>query len=111
MSVNIGAGETVPGAQFGDTTLPDWVIEPARRTVASNARNADDALMLLQMLGLADTPTTERANEVGTCAGTCGRPTRPPRSDAGMYPPGTIEIAARGMCQSCYSRDRKQVAS
>lgn len=98
-TADVGAGLST-AAQFGDTTLPGWVIGPARRTVAGHAADAAEARLLLEMLGLLDTPQ-QTAGAV-LCAGSCGRPVRPPRSDPGRYPPGTVEVAALAMCQTCY---------
>ncbi|MGJ5667768.1 hypothetical protein QLG13_07855 [Rhodococcus aetherivorans] len=113
MSYDIAAGETIAGAQWGDTTLPDWVIEPARRTVASNARNADDALVLLQMLGLIDTPTTERAVDTHhaesqptakpTACRECHRTFRPKGTSKTEHP-GTVMLSGLGLCGACYGR-------
>lgn len=112
MSYDIAAGETIAGAQWGDTTLPDWVIDPARRTVASNATGADDALMLLQMLGLVDTTNVERtvdtrpapqAAEKPTACRECHRPFRPKGTSKTDYP-GTVMLSGLGLCGACYGR-------
>lgn len=112
MSYDIAAGETIAGAQWGDTTLPDLVIEPARRTVASNARNADDALVLLQMLGLIDTPaaaqpaaTNPEPQSTGkpTACSECHRPFRPKGTSKTEHP-GTVMLSGLGLCGYCYGR-------
>ncbi|KDE14223.1 hypothetical protein [Rhodococcus aetherivorans] len=97
MSYDIAAGETIAGAQWGDTTLPDWVIDPARRTVASNARNADDARELLAMLGLIQ-PSAQA--QTRTCAGPCGRPLRGRHDDPAAHP-GSVLSDNRHMCKTC----------
>ncbi|MCK8674287.1 hypothetical protein M1M07_24635 [Rhodococcus sp. HM1] len=95
-------------AQFGDTTMPEYVIEPARRTVASHAHDAEDARQLLEMLGLID-PCIDPAGAAAPVkcqrrCEQCGRPMRNQGEDPGMWP-GTVAIRAKGMCGPCYDRD------
>ncbi|MGW0016907.1 hypothetical protein ACWDUD_01425 [Rhodococcus sp. NPDC003382] len=95
-------------AQFGDTTMPEYVIEPARRTVAANARSVEDARRLLEMLGLIEPViTAEVAAGPVKCqrrCEQCGKPMRNQGEDPGMWP-GTVAIRAKGMCGPCYDRD------
>lgn len=100
-------------AQFGDTTMPEHVIEPARRTVAANARNAEDARELLEMLGLIEArPAAQDADDAPVkcqrhCGG-CGKPMRNKGEDPGMWP-GTVAVRARGRCGPCYLQTRNAV--
>lgn len=112
MSDDLDPGETIAGEQWGDTSLPDWVIGPARRTVCSNATGADDARQLLEMLGLVEpaprpAPAPEEKAPAGTkptsCVGPCGRPFRPKGTTAADYP-GTVVASGLGMCGACYGR-------
>ncbi len=100
-------------AQFGDTTMSEHVIGPARRTVAANARNAEDARELLEMLGLVNPFVTPRGAAGPPvkcqrhCEG-CGRPMRNQGEDPGMWP-GTVAVRARGRCGPCYLQTRDAI--
>lgn len=106
--MNSVSGDRADTTVFGDTSMPEWVIEPAKRTVAANATSVDDLRDLLKMLGLiepASVPVEEPEPEVRTwrhCA-KCGRPGRH-SSERQEDWPGTVAIVARGMCRTCHTK-------
>ena len=85
------------------TTPPDMAAA-ATRTVCAHSDDADQASMLLQMLGLI--PTTARvapAPEVvlATCVGEgCEKLTRP-RGTAPLPTVPTVTRYGRGLCRTC----------
>lgn len=100
-------GSVVGMSMHGDTTIPDWVVGPARRAVAARATDAADARDLLEMLGLIEpTGAPPPVRYQVLCAGPCGRPGRLPSAEKDAWP-GTVLIAAVGRCGTCY---RKYVA-
>lgn len=91
-------------AIFGDTNLVDWAITPAMRTVAANAKDAEDARRLLEMLGLIEARPVSDSPAVVACQGRCAKcnkPGRKPNQPLEKWP-GTVILKGRGMCQPCY---------
>lgn len=94
-------------AQFGDVDMPEHLVAPARRTVAANAKDPEDARQLLEMLGLIEPASQSAAAPVRCqryCDG-CKRPARNHGEDPGGWP-GTVAIRARGLCGTCHHEAR-----
>ncbi|WP_432679402.1 hypothetical protein ACRAJ3_11600 [Rhodococcus pyridinivorans] len=92
-------------AIFGDTNLVDWTIAPAMRTVAANAKDAEDARRLLEMLGLIEARPVSDSPAVVVCQSPCvkcGKPGRKPSQSLEKWP-GTVILKGRGMCAPCYT--------
>lgn len=89
---------------FIPTTSPEMEAA-ARRTVAASSRDASEAKLMLQMLGLMDGEAgVAHVREVGHC--TCGAPMVSWRTPLPL-PAGTKRHRGRGLCTSCHKRARR----
>lgn len=92
-------------AIFGDTSLVDWTIAPAMRTVAAHSKNTDEVRDMLEMLGLIEPRPASATEPVVVCKRRCAKCDRPGRhsSESLKKWPGTVAIVGRGMCRACYT--------
>ena len=108
-----------PTLLMQSSEIPAENAERARRTIAANATDVDDARTLLEMLGLLDTVAAPAAAAPGPakvvpvivewidtpggrfrkCAGECGQPVRL-RTEPPTYHAKRVE--ALGMCAACF---------
>ncbi|WP_200170778.1 hypothetical protein [Tomitella cavernea] len=114
-------------------TVHEEQAEAARRTVCANARTAAEAAEFMAMLGISPDaseacsrpsvplsknehaalhakPRTRTVRTGDPCAGGCGRAMRAQHATTALAP-GTVAVAARGMCSGCYRKARADEAA
>ncbi|NKS64609.1 hypothetical protein GS966_20165 [Rhodococcus hoagii] len=86
-------------------TTPDAIADRARRTVAAESADAHEARALLEMLGLIE-PAPRETADVTDGRRVCLECRTPVQNRHGLLKPGVRRLVGRGLCSTCYARQR-----